>query len=102
MIMINPWAGYDPDDIPDLNPHDKEEEYGCIAGIIGFCLSAAIFIALQAVILKLKLSDTIDTNMHMALILVNIIIFVIITICFMKLSFKIADYLYDRNKKKKL
>ena len=89
MIMISPWAGYDPDDIPDLNPHDKEEEYGCIAGIIGFCLSAAIFIALQAV-------------MHMALILVNVVIFVITTICFMKLSFKIADYLYERNKKKKL
>ena len=102
MIMISPWARYDPDDIPDLNPHNKEEEYGCIAGILAFCLSSAIFIALQSVILRLKLDNVIDIDIFMCLILANVIVFVIITICFMKLSFKIADYFSDRNKKKRL
>ena len=102
MIMISPWAGFNRDNIPDLNPHSKEEEYGCIAGILAFCLSSAIFIALQSVILRIKLDGTIDTDVFMGLILANVIVYVIITICFMKLSFKIADYFSDRNKKKKL
>ena len=100
--MISPWAGFNRDNIPDLNPHSKEEEYGCIAGILAFCLSSAIFIALQSVILRIKLDGTIDTDVFMGLILANVIVYVIITICFMKLSFKIADYFSDRNKKKKL
>lgn len=101
MVFINPWASYDVDDIPDLNPHDKEDEYGCIAGIIAYCLSSAIFIALQLVILRLRLNDIVGRDMYMCLMLANVIIYVIITICFMKLSFKIADYLSNRNKKKK-
>ena len=38
MIFINPWAFYDPDDIPNLNPQDDEEAIGCICGVCGYML----------------------------------------------------------------
>ena len=97
MIFINPWASYHPDDIPDLNPQDDEEAIGCICGACGYIIASAIFVWLMHFILNLKLNDIISTDVHFILILINcIIIYPILTICLMKLSFKIGDKIYKR------
>ena len=81
MIFINPWASYHSDDIPDLNPQDDEEAIGCICGACGYIIASAIFVWL----------------MHFIFILINcIIIYPILTICLMKLLFKIGDKIYKR------
>ena len=97
MIFINPWASYHPDDIPDLNPQDDEEAIGCICGACGYIIASAIFVWLMYFILNLKLNNIISTDVHFILILINcIIIYPILTICLMKLSFKIGDKIYKR------
>ena len=100
MIFINPWASYDSDDIPDLNPHDDEEAIGCICGVGGYIIASAIFVWLMHFILNLRLNDIISTDVHFILILINcIIIYPILTIIFMKLAFKIGDKLYKKKRK---
>jgi len=100
MIFINPWASYDPDDIPDLNPQDNEEAIGCICGVCGYIIASAIFVWLMHFILNLRLNDIISTDVHFILILINcIIIYPILTICLMKLSFKIGDKIYKKKRK---
>ena len=92
MIFINPWASYHPDDIPDLTPHDDEELVGCLAGACGYIIASAIFVWLMQFILDFKLNDIISTDVYFILMLINcIIIYPILTICLMKLSFKIGD-----------
>lgn len=100
MIFINPWASYHPDDIPDLNPQDDEEAIGCICGACGYIIASAIFVWLMHFILNLRLNDIISTDVHFILILINcIIIYPILTICLMKLSFKIGDKIYKKKRK---
>jgi len=101
MIIINPWAYYNPDDIPDLNPQDDDEARGCICGVCGYIIASAIFVWLMHFILNFRLNGIISTDVHFILILVNcIVIYPILTILLMKLSFKIADK-FTTNKKKK-
>ena len=100
MIFINPWASYHLDDIPDLNPQDDEEAMGCICGACGYIIASAIFVWLMYFILNLRLNDIISTDVHFILILINcIIIYPILTICLMKLSFKIGDKIYKKKRK---
>ena len=100
MIFINPWIFYDPDDIPDLNPHNDEEAVGCLAGVCGYIIASAIFVWLMYFILNFRLNGIISTDVHFILILINcIIIYPILTICLMKLSFKIGDKIYKRKRK---
>lgn len=103
MIFINPWAFYNSDDIPDLNPQDAEEARGCICGVCGYIIASAIFVWLMYFILNFRLNDIISTDVHFILILVNcIIIYPILTIILMKLAFKIGDKInkkYDRQRK---
>lgn len=100
MIFINPWASYNSDDIPDLNPQDDEEEMGCICGICGYIIASAIFVWLMLFILDSRLNGTISTDVHFILILINcIIIYPILTIILMKLSFKIGDKIYKKKRK---
>ena len=100
MIFINPWAFYDSDDIPDLNPQDDEEATGCICGVCGYIMASAIFVWLMHFILNFRLNGIISSDVHFILILINcIIIYPIITICLMKLSFKIGDKLYKKKRK---
>ena len=100
MIFINPWASYHSDDIPDLNPQDNEEAIGCICGACGYIIASAIFVWLMHFILNFRLNDIISTDVHFILILINcIIIYPILTICLMKLSFKIGDKLYKKKRK---
>lgn len=101
MIFINPWASYDLDDIPDLNPQDDDEARGCIFGVCGYIIASAIFIWLMNFILNFRLNGIISTDVYFILILINcIVIYPILTILLMKLSFKIADK-FTTNKKKK-
>lgn len=100
MIFINPWAYYqihEPDKIPDLTPRDDEEAVGCLAGSCGFIIASAIFVWLMYFILDLKLNDIISTDVHCILMLITcIIIYPILIICLMKLSFKIGDKISKR------
>ena len=101
MVFINPWASYHPDDIPDLNPQDEDEARGCICGVCGYIIASAIFAWLMHFILNFRLNGIISTDVHFILILINcIIIYPILTIILMKLSFKIADKFTTNNKKK--
>ena len=100
MIFINPWTSYDPDDIPDLNPQDDEEAIGCICGVCGYIIASAIFVWLMHFILNLRLNGIISTDAHFMLMLINcIIIYLILTIILMKLSFKIGDKIYKKKRK---
>ena len=100
MIFINPWASYHPDDIPDLTPRDDEEMVGCLAGGCGYIIASAIFVWLMHFILKFRLNNIISTDVHFILILINCtIIYPILTICLMKLSFKIGDKIYKKKRK---
>lgn len=92
--MVNPWIYYilnEPKRIPDLNPHDKNEARGCIGGVIGFIAASIIFVLLQYFTLKIKLLDYINRDIYFLLVLLNVIVYVILTIVFMKISFKITD-----------
>ena len=100
MIFINPWSFYDKDDIPDLNPHDDEETIGCICGACGYIMASAIFVWLMHFILNFRLNGIISTDVHFILMLINcIIIYPILTIILMKLSFKIGDKIYKKKRK---
>ena len=101
MIFINPWAFYHPDDIPDLNPHNDKELAGCLAGVCGFITSSIIFALLMNLSLSITINGYINRNLLPLLIFVNcIVIYPILTILLMKLSFKIADKFTTDNKRK--
>ena len=100
MIFINPWASYHSDDIPDLSPQDDEEAIGCICGVCGYIIASTIFVWLMDFIFNFRLNDIISRDVHFILILINcIIIYPILTIIFMKLSFKIGDKIYKKKRK---
>ena len=100
MIFINPWIFYDQDDIPDLNPQDDDEARGCVCGTCAFIIASAIFGWLMYFILNFRLNGIISTDVHCILILINcIIIYPILTIILMKLSFKIGDKIYKKKRK---
>ena len=95
MIFINPWASYDPDDIPDLTPHDDEEMVGCLAGGCGFIVSSIIYVLLFYLCFNLT-----KGLLRPILILIDsAVIYPILTICLMKLSFKIGDKIYKKKRK---
>jgi uncharacterized protein YacL len=99
MIFINPWTYYqihEPDKIPDLNPHNDKEMVGCFAGVCGFIIASIIF----ALVTYLLFSITVSEYIKPLLMLVNcIVIYPILTILLMKLSFKIGDKFIAKKKK---
>ena len=92
MVFINPWASYHPDDIPDLTPHDDEEMVGCLAGGCGFIVSSIIYVLL------FYLCFTLTKGMLMTILIFmdSAVIYPIMTICLMKLSFRIGDKIYKK------
>lgn len=95
MIFINPWASYNQDDIPDLTPRSDEEMVECLAGACGAIISSIIYASLNYLCFTL-------TEGELRLILVFIdsaVIYPIIMICLMKLSFKIGDKIYKKKRK---
>ena len=95
MIFINPWASYHPDNIPDLNPHDNEEMVGCLAGACGFIVSTIIYI------LIFYLCFTLTTGLLRPILVMidSTVVYPILTIYLMKLSFKIGDKIYKKKRK---
>lgn len=95
MIFINPWASYDPEDIPDLNPHDDEEMVGCIAGACGFIISSIIY----TLLMYLSFSFTKGMLTPILVLIDSVVIYPIIIIYLMELSSKIGDKIYKKMKK---
>lgn len=104
MIFTNPWAYYqihDPDKIPNLNPHNDGEMMGCLVGVCGFIMSSIIFALVTYFLFSITVSGYINRNCLPLLMLANcIVIYPILTILLMKLSFKIADKITINNKRK--
>lgn len=95
MIFINPWASYHPDDIPDLTPHSDEEMVGCLSGICGFIVASIIYVSLFYLCFTLT-----EGELRPILVLIDsVIIYPIITIYLMELSFKIGDKIYKKKRK---
>ena len=95
MIFINPWASYHPDDIPDLTPQSDQEMVGCLAGGCGFIVSSIIYVLLFYLCFTL-------TKGALTPILITIdsaVRYPILTICLVKLSFKIGDKIYKKKRK---
>ena len=92
MTFINPWAYYqihESDKIPDLNPHNDEEVTGCLAGVCCF------------VIASIMVSGYINIYLFPFLLLANCaVIYPILTILLMKLSFKIVGKIQQTIKEK--
>ena len=95
MIFINPWAFYDSDDIPDLTPRDDEEMVGCLAGGCGFVVSSIIYV----LIFYLCFTLTEGILRPILVMIDSTVIYPILTICLMKLSFKIGDKIYKKKRK---
>ena len=98
MIFINPWAFYDPDDIPDLTPHDDEEMVGCLAGGCGYIVSSIIYVLLFYLCFNL----TKGVLRPILILIDSAVIYPILTIYLMKLSFKIGDKIYKKKRKWKV
>ena len=97
-MFINPWTSYHPDDIPDLTPHNDEEMVGCLAGGCGFIVSSIIYVLLLYLCFNLA-----KGFLRPILIMIDsAVIYPIITICLMKLSFKIGDKIYKKKRNEKL
>ena len=94
-MFINPWASYRPEDIPDLTPHTDEEAVGCLAGVCGFIVSSIIYVLL------FYLCFTLTKGMLMTILIMidSAVIYPVLTIRLMELSFKIGDKIY-KNKRK--
>lgn len=98
MIFINPWASYDSDDIPNLTPRDDEEMVGCLAGVCGYIISTIIYVLLAYLCFTLC-----KGMLSQILFLINgAVIYPILIIILMKLSFKIGDKIYKRKESNKL
>ena len=95
MIFINPWIFYDPDDIPDLTPHDDEEMVGCLSAACGYIVSTIIYVLL------FYLCFTLTKGMLRPILVFidSAVIYPILIICLMKLSFKIGDKIYKKKRK---
>lgn len=98
MIFINPWLYYqlnEPDKIPDLTPHDDEEMMGCLAGACGFIVSTIIYVLLFYLCFTLT-----EGLLRPLLVMIDsVVIYPILIIRLMKLSFKIGDKIYKKKRK---
>ena len=95
MVFINPWASYHPDDIPNLNSDTKEEAVGCLAGICGFIIASVIYVLLLCLCFIL----TKGLIRPILILIDSTIIYPILTIYLMELSFKIGDKFITKKKK---
>lgn len=99
MVFINPWAYYqihEPDKIPDLNPHNDEEAMGCLAGACGAIIASIIYV----LIFYLCFTLTKGVLRPILVMIDSTVIYPILIIYLMKLSFKISDK-FMKNKKNK-
>lgn len=98
-MFINPWIYYqinDPNKIPDLNPHNNDEARGCLAGACGYIVSSIIYVLL----FYLCFTFTKSVLRPILITIDSAVIYPILTIVLMKLAFKIADKINNKNHKK--
>ena len=95
MIFINPWIFYDPDDIPDLTPHDDEEMVEFLAGACGFIVSSIIYV----LIFYLCFTLTKGALRPILIMIDSAVIYPIIMIYLVNLSVKIGDKIYKKKRK---
>ena len=104
MAFINPWTYYqihEPENIPDLNPHNNEESVGCFVSICGFIISSIIFVLTTYLLFSITVNGCINRYWFPVLMLANcVVIYPILIILLMKLSFKITEKITIKNKKK--
>ena len=95
MIFINPWAFCDAEDIPDLTPRDDEEMVGCLAETCGYIVSTIIYVSI------FYLCFTLTNNILRPILVMidSVIIYPILMIYLMNLSFKIGDKIYKKKRK---
>ena len=77
----------DPDDIPDLNPHSDEEMVGCLAGACGYIVSTIIY----TILFYLCFTNTKGMLRPILITIDSAVIYPILMICLVKLSFKIGE-----------
>lgn len=85
----------DPDDIPDLNPHSDEEAVGCLAGVCGFIVSSIVYVLL----FSLCFTFTKGMLRPILIFIDSAVVYPIVTIYLMELSFKIGDKIYKKIRK---
>ena len=94
MIFINPWMFYHSNNIPDLTPHNDKELVGCLGAACGYIASIIIY----AILFYLCFTHTEGALRCILIVIDSVIIFPIIMICLVKLSFKIGDKIYNKKK----
>lgn len=95
MIFINPWAFYNADDIPDLTPHDDEEMVGCLSGACGAIIASVIYVLIFYLCFNLT-----EGVLRPILVLIDsAVIYPILIIYLMNLSFKIGDKIYKKKRR---
>ena len=94
-MIINPWVFYHRDDIPDLTPHDDEEMVGCLSSACGFIISTIIYVLLFYLCCTL----TNGILMNILIMIDSTVIYPIIMIYLVDLSFKIGDKIYKKKRK---
>lgn len=94
MIFINPWAFYHSDDIPDLTPDSDEELVDFLCAICGYIISSIIYVLL----FRLCFTHTEGALRCILILIDSVVIYPILMICLLKLSFKIGDKINNRKK----
>lgn len=94
MIFINPWIFHNPKNLPDLTPHNDKEMVGCLAGACGYIVSTIIY----AILFYLCFTNTKGMLRPILITIDSVVIYPILMICLVKLSFKIGEKIYNRKK----
>lgn len=94
IFFINPWASYHSDDIPDLTPNSDEELVDFLCAICGYIISTIIYV----ILFYLCFVHTKGVLRPILIMIDSIVVYPIIMICLVKLSFKIGDKIYKRKK----
>ena len=95
MIFINPWAFYDPDDIPDLTPRDNKEVVGCLSIACGWIVSTIIYVFLFHLCFTLT-----EGVLRPILIMIDsAVIYPLLIIYLAELSCKIGDKISKKKRK---
>lgn len=94
IFFINPWASYHSDDIPDLTPKSDEELVDFLCAICGYIISSIIYVTL----FYLCFAHTKDVLRCILILIDSVVIYPILMIYLVKLSFKIGDKINNRKK----
>lgn len=100
MIFINPWIFHNPrifhnpKNIPDLTPNSDEELVDFLCAICGYIISTIIY----AILFYLCFVHAKGVLRCLLILIDNVVIYPILTICLVKLSFKIGEKIYKRKK----